>query len=102
MALGILGSGARAVIAQERQKAPCSGAIQLQPMMSRFAQKGGIGTKDLACGSYATGVPCAVVRLSNHRFPEPTGLEKTFIELVLLLNGSKLENVLPFFRTYTL
>jgi len=40
--------------------------------------------------------------LSNHRFPEPTGLEKTFIELVLLLYGSLLENVSPFSRTYTL
>jgi hypothetical protein len=43
MALGIETSGANAVMAQDRQKAPCFGAIQLQPMTSRFAQNGGIG-----------------------------------------------------------
>ena len=51
MALKIFGSGAKAVISQDRQNAPSLGAIQLHPMISRFAQNGRMGRKARACGS---------------------------------------------------
>jgi len=44
-------SGASAVMAQDRQKAPSFDAIQLHPMVSRFTQKGGVGMNSRAWGS---------------------------------------------------
>jgi hypothetical protein len=38
-------------MAQDRQNVPSSGAIQLQPILSRLAQNGGIGKKARAWGS---------------------------------------------------